>query len=77
MPFYEGLLLKKRKHTICNLFRKGVTPKRKDYILMILSPKSKPLKRNWNFKVSGMPYIRTLNANSITGEISLLSEHLY
>jgi hypothetical protein len=43
-----------------------------NYILMILS-QNKALKRNWNWlKSFRMPYIRTLNANSITGEISLL-----
>jgi predicted RND superfamily exporter protein len=38
---------------------------------MILSQEKAFEETGIDLKVSGMPYIRTLNANSITGEISL------
>jgi hypothetical protein len=69
MPFYEGLLFNKR-HSVSNLFKQRDCKhtQAKDYIFNDF--------KKWSFeetgidlKVSGMPYIRTLNANSITGEL--------
>ena len=50
------------------------TSKRKDFILNKFIPLVKILKRN-NVKIykSGMPYIRTLNAQNILDEIDFLS----
>ena len=76
-PFYEGLLYNKKDGTIRSavyLDKKIVnTPQRKDFILNIFIPKVEAFEKatNIDLKVSGMPYIRTLNAKSIFGEISL------
>ncbi|MBC5840242.1 MAG: MMPL family transporter [Flavobacteriaceae bacterium] len=76
MPFYEGLLFNKKGsiRSAIYLDRKIVnTPQRKDYIFKEFIPKIEAFEKETgiDLKVSGMPYIRTLNANSITGEISL------
>lgn len=76
-PFYEGLLFNKNKQTIRSvvyLDKKIInTPKRKDFILNSFIPKIIAFEKRTgvNLRVSGMPYIRTLNATSILGEISL------
>lgn len=77
MPFYEGLLFNKKNGTIRSaiyLDKKIVnTPHRKDYILKNFIPKIEAFEKETgiDLRVSGMPYIRTLNAKSITDEISL------
>ena len=76
MPFYEGLLFNEKGsiRSAIYLDRKIVnTPQRKDYIFNYFIPKIIAFEKETgiDLKVSGMPYIRTLNANSITGEISL------
>ncbi|WP_367755660.1 RND family transporter [Flavobacterium sp. WC2430] len=77
MPFYEGLLFNKKNGTIRSaiyLDKKIVnTPHRKDYILNDFIPKIEAFEKETgiDLRVSGMPYIRTLNAKSITDEISL------
>lgn len=77
MPFYEGLLFNKKNGTIRSaiyLDKKIVnTPQRKDYILNDFIPKIEAFEKETgiDLRVSGMPYIRTLNAKSITDEISL------
>jgi predicted RND superfamily exporter protein len=76
MPFYEGLLFNKKGSIRSAIYlNKGIvnTPKRKDYIFNDFIPKIEAFEKETgiDLKVSGMPYIRTLNANSITGEISL------
>lgn len=77
MPFYEGLLFNKKNGTIRSaiyLDKKIVnTPHRKDYILKDFIPKIEAFEKETgiDLRVSGMPYIRTLNAKSITDEISL------
>ncbi len=76
-PFYEGLLYNNKDATIRSaiyLDKKIVnTPQRKDFILNIFIPKVAAFEKatKIDLKVSGMPYIRTLNAKSILGEISL------
>lgn len=76
-PFYEGLLFNKNKQTIRSvvyLDKKIInTPKRKDFILNSFIPKIIAFEKRTgvDLRVSGMPYIRTLNATSILGEISL------
>lgn len=75
-PFYEGLLYNK-KGTIRSaiyLDKKIVnTPQRKDFILNKFIPKIEAFEKenNIDLRVSGMPYIRTLNAKNILSEISL------
>ena len=77
LPFYEGLLFNKRSGTIRSaiyLDKKIVnTPSRKDFILQKLVPAIETFEKETNIdlRVSGMPYIRTLNAQTIIGEISI------
>ena len=77
LPFYEGLLFNKKSGTIRSaiyLDKKIVnTPARKDFILKKLVPAIDTFERETNIdlRVSGMPYIRTLNAQTIIGEISI------
>lgn len=77
MPFYEGLLFNKKSETIRSAIymdKKIVnTAERKDFILKYFIPKIEAYEKETgiDLRVSGMPYIRTLNAKSITDEISL------
>jgi hypothetical protein len=77
MPFYEGLLFNKKNGTIRSaiyLDKKIVnTALRKDYIVNDFIPKIEAFEKETaiDLRVSGMPYIRTLNAMSILHEISL------
>jgi predicted RND superfamily exporter protein len=77
MPFYEGLLFNKKSGSIRSavyMDKKIVnTKERKDYILEKLIPAVEKFEKETNIdlRVSGMPYIRTLNAKTITDEISL------
>ncbi|MDR7209724.1 efflux RND transporter permease subunit [Flavobacterium piscis] len=77
MPFYESLLFNKKSGSIRSaiyLDKKIVnTAHRKDYILKDFIPKIEAFEKETgiDLRVSGMPYIRTLNAKSITDEISL------
>ena len=77
LPFYEGLLFNKRSGTIRSavyLDKKIVnTPARKEFILNKLVPAIQTFEDETeiDLHVSGMPYIRTLNAQTIIGEISI------
>nr|WP_315146224.1 MMPL family transporter [uncultured Flavobacterium sp.] len=77
LPFYEGLLFNKASGTIRSaiyLDKKIVnTPARKDFILNKLVPAINTFEEETkiDLRVSGMPYIRTLNAQTIIGEISI------
>lgn len=77
LPFYEGLLFNKKSGTIRSaiyLEKKIVnTPDRKDFILKKLVPAIETFEEETkiDLRVSGMPYIRTLNAQTIIGEISI------
>ncbi|MBP6551486.1 MAG: RND family transporter, partial [Flavobacterium sp.] len=77
LPFYEGLLFNKKSGTIRSaiyLEKKIVnTPARKDFILKKLVPAIETFEEETkiDLRVSGMPYIRTLNAQTIIGEISI------
>ena len=77
LPFYEGLLFNKKSGTIRSaiyLEKKIVnTPARKDFILKKLVPAIEKFEAETkiDLRVSGMPYIRTLNAQTIIGEISI------
>ena len=77
LPFYENLILNKKTGSI----RMGIymdknivnTSKRKDFILNKFIPLVKSFEAKNNVKIykSGMPYIRTLNAQNIVDEIGL------
>lgn len=77
LPFYEGLLFNKRSGTIRSaiyLDKKIVnSPIRKDFISDKLVPAVAAFEKETNIdlRVSGMPYIRTLNAETIISEIGL------
>jgi predicted RND superfamily exporter protein len=77
LPFYEGLLFNKKSGTIRSaiyLDKKIVnTPARKDFILNKLVPAVNKFEEETkiDLRVSGMPYIRTLNAQTIIDEISI------
>lgn len=77
LPFYEGLLFNKRSGSIRSaiyLDKKIVnTPARKDFILNKLVPAVQLFEEETkiDLRVSGMPYIRTLNAQTIIDEISM------
>ncbi|AUS05421.1 efflux RND transporter permease subunit [Pseudotamlana carrageenivorans] len=76
-PFYDGFLFNKETKTIRSAIylRKDIvnTAVRKNYILNDFIPKVKAFEEAYNLKVhaSGMPYIRTLNAQNIIDEIGL------
>ena len=77
LPFYENLILNKKTGSI----RMGIymdkkivnTSKRKDFILKKFIPLVKSFEEKNNVKIykSGMPYIRTLNAQNIVDEIGI------
>ena len=78
LPFYEGMLFNKETGSVrfAIYMNKEIvnTAARKDFILKYLS-KEKVAKfekeSGIDLKISGMPYIRTLNSQSIIGEIGL------
>lgn len=77
MPFYESLLFNKQTGTIRSIIylKKAVVnkPERKEFVLKKLIPAIDHFKSKTHvdLHVSGMPYIRTLNAQAIISEISL------
>jgi len=77
LPFYEGLLFNKRSGSIRSaiyLDKKIInTPARKDFILKKLIPALDTFEQETkiDLRVSGMPYIRTLNAQTIMDEIGI------
>ncbi len=77
LPFYEGLVYSKKSNTIQSALylKKDIvnTPVRKKFIQNVLQPEVEAFeaKHNLDIKVSGMPYIRTLNSQNIMDEISI------
>jgi len=77
LPFYEGLLFNKESGSVRSavyLNKKIVnTAARKDFILEQLVPRIEKFEKTTgiDLKVSGMPYIRTINAEDMKGEIGL------
>lgn len=77
LPFYEGLLFNKRSGSIRSAvyLDKAIinTPVRKDFITDKLVPAVALFEKNTGLdaRVSGMPYIRTLNAETILDEIGI------
>ncbi|WP_375239648.1 RND family transporter [Aurantibacter sp.] len=77
-PFYDNFLFNNSEvKTIRSAIylKKDIvnTPARKDFVTDIVIPKIQAFekKHNINVRVSGMPYIRTLNAKNIVDEIGL------
>ncbi len=77
LPFYEGLLFNKKSGSIRSAIyiNKNVvnSPVRKEFILNVLVPEVDKFEKasNIDLKVSGMPYIRTINTENMKGEIGL------
>ncbi len=76
LPFYEGLLFNKKTGSIRSavyLNKKIVnTADRKTFIIENLVPKIEKFEKTTgiDLRVSGMPYIRTINAENMKGEIT-------
>ena len=77
LPFYEGLLFNKKSGSIRSAIylKKAIvnTEERKTFILDNLVPKIDKFEKTTgiDLRVSGMPYIRTINADNMKGEIGL------
>lgn len=77
LPFYEGLLFNKESGSIRSAvyIKKNIvnTAERKTFILENLVPKIEKFEKTTgiDLRVSGMPYIRTINADNMKGEIGL------
>lgn len=77
LPFYEGLLFNKKSGSIRSAIylKKSIvnTAERKTFILENLIPKIDKFEKTTgiDLRVSGMPYIRTINAENMKGEIGL------
>ncbi|WP_309641871.1 MMPL family transporter [Flavobacterium sp.] len=77
LPFYEGLLFNKETGSIRSAvyLKKNIvnTEARKTFIIENLVPKIEKFEKatNIDLRVSGMPYIRTINAENMKGEIAL------
>jgi len=77
LPFYDNLLFNKETGTLQTAIyiKKEIinTPKRRDFIFNTLIPivEEFELENKLDVRISGMPYIRTLNAQNIQDEILL------
>jgi len=77
LPFYDNLLFNKETGTLQTAIyiKKEIinTPKRREFVFNSLIPTIKEFEQEnkVDVRVSGMPYIRTLNAQNIQNEIAL------
>ncbi len=77
LPFYDNLLFNKKTGTLQTAIyiKKEIinTPVRKDFVFNTLIPIIKEFEKenNLDVRISGMPYIRTLNSQNIQNEIGL------
>ena len=77
LPFYKGLIYSNSKNTIQSALyiRQDVvnTRGRRDFILKKLNPLLQQFEKDQNIdlKISGMPYIRTMNSKNIFDEMKL------
>jgi len=77
LPFYDNILFNKKTGTIRSVIylKKDIvnTAARKDFVFNVLNPAVEKFEaeNNINVRVSGMPYIRTMNAQNIIDEIGL------
>ncbi len=76
-PFYDNFLFNAETKTIRTAIylKKDIvnTSARKDFILKVLEPKINDFEEDYRLdvRISGMPYIRTLNAQNIVDEIPI------
>ncbi len=76
-PFYDNFLFNSKTKTIRTALylKKSIvnTPARKKFILNVLLPETKAFEKatQLDLRISGMPYIRTLNSQNIIKEINL------
>jgi len=77
LPFYDNILFNKKTGTIRSVIylKKDIvnTPARKDFIFNVLNPAIEQFEAESNIdvRISGMPYIRTMNSQNIIDEIGL------
>lgn len=77
LPFFDNFLYNKKSETIRTVvyLKKEIvnTAARRDFIFDALNPIIEQFERDYNIdvRVSGMPYIRTMNAQNIIDEIGL------
>ena len=77
LPFYDNILFNKKSGTIRSVIylKKEIvnTPARKDFIFNVLNPAIEHFEAESNIdvRISGMPYIRTMNSQNIIDEIGL------
>ena len=77
LPFYKNMVFSENRDAIRSILflKKAVvnTSKRKDFVLNNLIPKIEKFekKTGMNVRVSGMPYIRTMNSKNIISEIEI------
>ncbi|NEW80558.1 MAG: MMPL family transporter [Gelidibacter sp.] len=77
LPFYDNILFNKKTGTIRSVIylNKDIVnkPARKEFIFNILNPEIEKFEKenNIDVRVSGMPYIRTMNAQNIIDEIGI------
>ncbi len=77
LPFYDNFLFNKKSETIRTIvyLKKDIvnTAVRKDFIFDALNPAIETFEKDYNIdiRVSGMPYIRTMNAQNIIDEIGI------
>ena len=77
LPFFDNFLYNKKSETIRTIvyLKKEIvnTAARKDFIFDALNPTIEKFEKDYNIdiRVSGMPYIRTMNAQNIIDEIGL------
>ena len=77
LPFYEGLLFNKKSGSVRSaiyLDKEIInTLARKDFVVQKLIPEVEKFEKatGIDLRVSGMPYIRTMNAETIKGEIGI------
>jgi predicted RND superfamily exporter protein len=77
LPFYDNILFNKKTGTIRSVIylKKDIvnTPARKEFIFNVLNPAIEQFEAESNIdvRISGMPYIRTMNSQNIIDEIGL------
>src|SRR5690606_2661284 len=77
LPFYDGLLFNQKSGMLraAVYLEKSIvnTPARKDFVLEQLLPATAEFRRQTGItpRISGMPYIRTMNTETIKSEIGI------
>jgi len=77
LPFFDNFLFNKKTGTIRTVIyiKKELvnTPKRKDFVFNVLNPAIEKFEKDnaIDVKISGMPYVRTMNSQNIIDEIGM------